>query len=231
MIKTIKRLVWHFIVVVLSAFIFAEVISRNIYKPLFWLAEYINSYDVYYELINKFDHSPVTLWTVLFYGWISSYFIFSLYVCKTSRLLSYLRYAPIVSFIFFLANIFAYDNLMIKYSQQQLRDYIRNSSYVYQYPITQLNLYNNYRGGCGNAAVGYYIWLYGETAIGEFNNVNPEVRLRALQTSIDLYAWEGNCEKPFISLLEKASQDNSLSVRTLAQSYIATSSSDCIKKQ
>lgn len=231
MVMILKRLVWQIVPVCLSAFIFAEIVNRNIYKPLFWVAEYTSNYDNYFELLSRLNNSPISLQTFLFCLWVSSYVLATFLVKPpASKLLLHLRYAPLMSFAFFLVSVIAYDNLMIECSKYQLRKYICNSAYSYQYPIEHLNLYNNYRGQCGNAAMGYYIWLYGETAIKEFDSVNPEVRLRALQTSINLYTWEGSCEKPFIGLLEKASQDTSLPVKTLAQSYIADSSSDCIRK-
>ncbi|MBI4855116.1 MAG: hypothetical protein HY819_25215 [Acidobacteria bacterium] len=235
MVMVLKKLGWQIVPVCLSAFIFAEVVNRNIYRPLFWVAEYTNSYDSYFDLLSWLDNSPIKLRAFLFCLWVSVY-VLAVFLVKsltplTSKLLLHLRYAPLMSFVFFLVTMIAYDNLMIECSKYQLRKYIRNSTYSYQYPMEHLNLYNNYRGQCGNAAMGYYIWLYGETVIKEFDSSNPEVRLRALQTSIDLYTWEGSCEKPFITLLEKASQDTSLSVKTLVQRYIANSSSDCIKKQ
>lgn len=230
MLNNPKKLTYQIPLMLISAFIFAEVVAKNFHKPFFWLSEYTNNYDIYLDSLSLINSQPLSLFTSFFCLWIGVY-IFASFSTKQAKLklLTHLRYLPIISFVVFAFVTITYDTLMIQYSRYQLKNYIRNSFYgqncevIYEKRL----LHSNYRGGCGNAAISYYSWLYSDTAIKEFDSSDPKVRLAALQASLNLF--ENYCEEPFVNLLKKASQDPSLEVRTLAQNYISSSNNQCLK--
>jgi hypothetical protein len=222
-----KTLCWQAIYlfcVTLSAYIFAKVATTYFYRPLFWVSEYLNSYENYSEMISLSYEYPVNLWSNLFFLWIAVYIFFSLSSLSKKalkpKILTYLRYFPIVSFIICIFVVLTYDNLMIWHSKAKLRNYIRNDFYGQTCDVifSQHILYNNYRGYCGNAAEDMFYSAYGETVIEEFNSSDPKVRLAALKL-IDLFPYY--CDSAYITLLNKAKNDDSLEVREIAQKYIS----------
>ena len=139
---------------------------------------------------------------------------------RVPRLLTHLRYGPIVILVFSIAMITAFDFMLIQYSRWEIVRYIHSDSPVNERP--SLNLYNNYRHWCGNGIAARRYHLYGDTPVAYIDAPDPATRARALQASIFVYDWINQPnDGPAIDALTKASMDPDPMVRELAAEFSA----------
>ena len=138
----------------------------------------------------------------------------------TPKLLTHLRYGPIAILVLSVVTILASDQFLIQYSRWQLVRWIHSDV-----PVTEklpLNLYNNYRGWCGNGWSANEYYLYGDTPAPYIDDPDPATRARALQASMYVYDWvnEPN-DGPSIAALKKATTDSDPTVRDIAAKFRA----------
>jgi len=137
------------------------------------------------------------------------------YGSRPGKLLTHLRYGPLLTLLFAAVTIFSSDALLIQYSRYQIIRYIHSDAPPDERP--SLDLHNDYRGWCGNGMTAREYWLYGETPAAEFDNSDPSVRARALQAGIDAYDWLNQpSDGPLFEMLLQAESDPDSQVRAIA---------------
>jgi hypothetical protein len=167
----------------------------------------------------KSDDFEPGLW--VFGGWLVVWLLCELIVYrrgpdgKRSLLLSHLRYAPLAVYGFYLIWLLPSEGLVIEYSRWQITRYVYGSAPPQVNPT--FDLYNDYKGWCGNGFAAREYWLYGETAAAGFESDDPQVRARSLQASWVAYDWINEPgDGPFVEVLRKARVDPDPLVRQLA---------------
>jgi hypothetical protein len=134
----------------------------------------------------------------------------------TRRLLTHLRFGPIVILFVALTTVVAYDQFMIFRSRQLIRDYVYNSETV-DYVPEDLRLNTNYRGWCGNGYFEAIAETYIDTAMEGFESEDPSVRLRSLKMSRRVASLS---EAPqFPAMMRRALNDSDFAVREYACDY------------
>ena len=137
---------------------------------------------------------------------------------RVPRLLTHLRYGPIVILAFSIATILASDLMLIQYSRWEIVRYIHSDAPANERP--SLKLHNNYRGWCGNGMTANRYDLYGDTPLAYIDASDAATRARALQASIYVYDWINQPnDGPSIDALKKASTDPDPMVRELAAQF------------
>lgn len=145
---------------------------------------------------------------------------------KRSLLLLHLRYAPLATYVFFLIWLAPSEQLMIEHSRGQITRYVYSDATPYLEP--DLELYNNYKGWCGNGFAAHEYQLYGETAAAGFESDDPHVRARAFQASRVAYDWLNQpADGPFIEVLRQARVDPDPLVRKLAADHCLELNGHC----
>ena len=160
-------------------------------------------------------------------GWLISWIVLELITVwrkKISfpRLLTHLRYGPVVIFIFFVVTVISYDQVKILHSKWMIRQYVYGSASGEVIPF--LELHNNHRGWCGNGYSAAIYALYADTAAEGFESSDPAVRARSLRASIGVYDWlNGANDGPFPHLIERARNDPDQLVRSIATDFLVES--------
>lgn len=136
------------------------------------------------------------------------------------RLLTHLRYAPVATFIFFLAVVIAYDQVMTLRSKRIIRQYVISSASPEK--TASLELHSSYRGWCGNGYTAAIYDDYADTAAEGFESSDPAVRARSLRASLEVYdGLNGVHDGPFPQLIERARNDPDPLVRKIAAEFHA----------
>lgn len=139
---------------------------------------------------------------------------------RIPRLLTHLRYGPIVILVFSIATILASDLFLIQYSRWEIVRYIHSDAPANERP--SLKLHNNYRGWCGNGMTANRYDLYGDTAVAYIDAPDAATRARALQASMYVYDWINQPDDgPSIDALKKALTDPDPMVREVAAQFRA----------
>lgn len=146
---------------------------------------------------------------------------------RFKRLLTNLRYAPIVVLFLSMFIIPAYDSGRIAYSKWQIRNYVFSYSDFIEEP--RLYLHNDYRHWCGNGFIANESYLYFKTAAEGLNDENPHVRARALlmtERVADTFI-NGTDRVRFNEILQKSCLDSDSTVRRTAQEILLDRETDC----
>ena len=139
---------------------------------------------------------------------------------RVPRLLTHLRYGPIVILVFSIATILTSDLVRIQYSRWEIVRYIHSDAPANERP--SLKLHNNYRHWCGNGMAANRYDLYGDTPVAYIDAPDAATRARALQASIYVYDWINQPNAgPSIDALKKASADPDPMVREIAAQFNA----------
>ena len=134
------------------------------------------------------------------------------------RILTHLRWGPLLTLLMFIAVTLSYDTIRIHQSRQDLKNYIYYGSNEAELP--RLELHTDYRGWCGNGAFAADYANYIDTAVEGFQSESSEVRMRALKVGHDL-AFQTSDER-YEGMIRAALNDDDAAVRELACSYIYT---------
>jgi hypothetical protein len=86
--------------------------------------------------------------------------------------------------------------------------------------MSNLLLYNNYRGWCGNGGSDVLYNNYIDTTLEGFDSEDPAIRKRALETAI--YLSFGSTDDQFYWLIDKARFDIDPTVQALARNHRVT---------
>lgn len=136
------------------------------------------------------------------------------------RLLRHLQYGPIATLVLMMTIVFCCDMALIEYSRWKIVRYIHSNESPLNSP--SFDLYNDYRGWCGNGYVARFYGLYGDVPVPEFNSKDPSVRARALRAAAGVCDWSDRSDDgPFIDLLNRGRQDSDPLVRRIAEHYWA----------
>src|SRR5688500_694004 len=189
--------------------------------------------DSSYHIFLRFDtRDKVVFW--LSVCWIISNIVLEIvayfsenFRFRFPKLLTNLRYAPIVGFILSWFLILIYDAGRIEYSKQQIRNYIFADSQSIKKP--DFPLYNNYRHWCGNGAIAQENYLYFGTASEGINDENPYVRARSLLMSSEVNNFFNGGDERFENFLANSCRDSDQIVREAAESYLNDRNSTCQK--
>jgi hypothetical protein len=152
-------------------------------------------------------------------GWLISWMILEFITILRKKnsfphLLTYFRYAPVATFIFFLVTVLAYDQVMILHSKSTIRQYVYGSA---SETAPSFKLHNNHRGWCANGYSAAIYALYADAAAEGFESSDPAVRARSLRASIEVYDWlNGVNDGPLPHLIERARNDPDPLVRRVA---------------
>jgi hypothetical protein len=145
---------------------------------------------------------------------------------KPVLLLAHLRYAPLATCGFFLIWLIPSEQLVIEHSRGQITRYVYSDAPPQVEP--KFELYNDYKGWCGNGFAAHEYWLYGETAAAGFESDDPHVRARAFQASRIVYDWINQApDGPFMKVLHKARVDPDPLVRKLAADHCSEMYVNC----
>jgi hypothetical protein len=182
-----------------------------------------------YPIFLRFDTREQVIFGVSV-GWIITHIICEIaaYLSKNfgyKRLLTNLRYAPIVILVFSGIVVLSYDVGMIAYSKQQVRNYIFSDSNSIAEP--DFRLHNNYRHWCGNGAIAYENYLYFDAASEGINNTNPYIRARSLLMTREVGNWLNGGDKKFDNFLANSCRDSNIIVQNVAESILSKSQSSC----
>jgi hypothetical protein len=159
----------------------------------------------------------------VFGGWLVAWLLCELIVYrrsdgKRSLPLLHLRYAPLAVYAFYLICLVPSEQLIIEYSRWQITRYVYSDAPPQAEP--KFDLYNNYKGWCGNGFAAHEYWLYGETAAAGFESDDPYVRARAFKASWLVYDWINDPpDGPFVEVLRKARVDPDPLVRKLVADH------------
>ena len=157
-------------------------------------------------------------------GWLISWIVLELITVWRKknpypRLLTHLRYGPVIIFIFFVVTVISYDQVKILHSKWMIRQYVYGSASPEVSP--SLELHNNHRGWCGNGYPAAIYALYADVAAEGFESSDPAVRARSLRASIEVYDWlNGVDDGPFPHLTERARNDPDQLVRSIATDFL-----------
>ncbi|HEY0098313.1 MAG TPA: hypothetical protein VGB76_05100 [Pyrinomonadaceae bacterium] len=145
---------------------------------------------------------------------------------KRSLLLLHLRYAPLATCAFYLIWLPPSEQLMIEHSRWQITRYIYSDAPPEVSPT--FDLYNDYKGWCGNGYAAHEYWLYGETAAARFESDDPRVRARAFQATRLVYDWVNLPPNGvFDEVLRRARVDPDPLVRRLAAEHCSKQYVNC----
>ena len=184
-----------------------------------------------YPIFLRFDtREQLIFWVSV--SWIITHIIFEItaYLSENFRyirLLTNLRYAPIVILVFSGIVVLSYDVGMIAYSKQQIRNYIFSDSNSIVEP--DFRLYNNYRHWCGNGALAYENYLYFDTASEGINNTNPYVRARSLLMTREVQDSINGGDERFDNFLANGCHDSNAIVQSVTEDILNKSESSCQK--
>jgi hypothetical protein len=184
-----------------------------------------------YPIFLRFDtREQVIFWVSV--SWIITHIVFEIcaYVSKDfryKRILTNLRYAPIVILLFSGIVVLCQDAGMIALSKQQIRNYIFSDSNSIAEP--DFRLHNNYSHWCGNGAIAYENYLYFDTASEGINNTNPYIRARSLLMMREVGNSLNGGDKRFGNFLSKSCRDSNITVQNVAESILNKSQSTCLE--
>ena len=135
---------------------------------------------------------------------------------STPRLLTHLRWGPLVTLLIFMGVTLAYDTIRIHQSKRAISNYVYYGSDNGS-ELQKLELHSDYRGWCGNGLFSSYYEHYVDSAREGFQSESPSVRMRALKASHYL-AFQYSDER-YTELIQAALSDSDPAIRTLACSY------------
>ena len=226
------RRIIHTVAALLSAYLIGSTVSE-IVRGMISRLEDGNDYTRWEATVlgaiknGEFDPG---LWVLA--GWLVVWLLCELIVYrrgssgKRSLLLLHLRYAPLAIYVFFLISRLPAEQLMIEHSRWQITRYVYSDAPPQVDP--KFELYNDYKGWCGNGFAAHEYWLYGETAAAGFESDDPNVRARALQASWVVYDWlNQTSDGPFVRVLRKARVDPDPLVRKLAADHCSEMYVNC----
>jgi hypothetical protein len=182
--------------------------------------------EIFADLSDELRQQQTAFSTLLFVGWLAVWFLCELAArrrssASRSRWVSHLRYAPLAIACFSVAFVLLTDGIGIQYSRWQISRYVYGNASPHD-SMPTLELYNDYRGFCGNGMAGHEYWLYGETAAAGLESDDPRVRARALRATASVYDWLNNSrDGRFMEILIEAGRDPDPLVRELAAKYWA----------
>lgn len=170
------------------------------------------------------------LW--VFGGWLAAWLLCELIVYrrgqsgKRSLLLLHLRYAPLATYAFYLIWLLPSEQLLIEHSRWQITRYVYSDAPPEIDP--KFELYNDYKGWCGNGFAAHEYGLYGETAAAGFESDDPNVRARAFQATWIAYDWINHpASGPFVEVLRKARVDPDPLVRRVVAAHCSEEYVNC----
>lgn len=226
------RRIIHAMAALLSAYLIGSTVSQFVWRMISRLEDgfiYTRWEAFVLRAIRHAEFDP-GLW--LLGGWLVVWLLCELIVyrrgaCgKRSLLLLHLRYAPLAIYVFFLIWLMPSEQLMIEYSRRQITRYVYSDAPPQIEP--EFELYNDYKGWCGNGFTAHKYSLYGHTAAAGFKSDDPQVRARAFQATRLAYDWLNEpAECPFIEVLRKARVDPDPLVRKLAADHCAEMYINC----
>ena len=226
------RRIIHALAAVCSAYFIASTVS-DIFQGLFSRLEYENHYSRPLTLllvtIREWMFDP-GLW--VFVGWLAAWLLCELVAYrrrlsgKRARLVLHLRYAPLAIYAFYVIWLPPSEQLMIEHSRQQIMRYVYSDAPPEVNP--EFDLYNDYKGWCGNGFAAHEYWLYGETAAAGFESDDPQVRARAFQASWLVYdSINQTPDGPFVEILRKARVDPDPLVRKIVADHCSEMYVNC----
>lgn len=226
------RRIIHVLAAFFSAYLIASALSvivGRMISRLEYAADYPRWLASVLGAIREAESDP-GVW--LFWGWLAVWLLCELIVYrrrsvgKRSLLLSHLRYAPLATYVFYLIWLLPSEQLLIQHSRWQITRYVYSDAPPLVDP--ELDLYNDYKGWCGNGYAAHEYWLYGATAAAGFESDDPQVRARALQASWVVYDWVNLApDGPFIEVLRKARVDPDPLVRKLVADHCSEQYANC----
>ena len=167
--------------------------------------------------VSNYSSELALLWGIV---WLATEIVWLVYLQgRVPKLLSHLRWGPSVVLIVALTVVVAFDQLNLLYSRHRLRQYIYYGA-EYPSPMSNLLLYNNYRGWCGNGGSDVLYNNYIDTTLEGFDSEDPAIRKRALETAI--YLSFGSTADQFYWLIDKARFDIDPTVQALARNHRVT---------
>jgi hypothetical protein len=207
----------------LFAFAFFAHLGKSLNDLIYNLTE--NNYLIFLRFDTR---DTVIFWTAA--SWIAAHLIFETIQFLSSnfrykKLLTNLRYAPVMILIISGFAVVSYDAGMIAYSRQQIRNYIYNDSQLVIEP--DISLHNNYRSWCGNGFFAQENYLYFDTASEGINDENPFVRSRSLIMMSEVRDWINGGDKRFDDHLANSCRDPDALVRNTAEVLLNDSDSSC----
>jgi hypothetical protein len=140
-------------------------------------------------------------------------------VSSRAQLLTHLRYGPVAVLILFLALLSPLERIMVEYSRWEINRYIYSDASPERPPSFDL-YYDQRAGGLRYPSPNHQ--LYGETAAAGMQSDDPNVRARAFQASVRVFAWDNLHDGPFAEVLRKARIDPDPMVRRLAKDFCAS---------
>ena len=188
-----------------------------IYGPLSALSIILLTESFWWLRVSNYSTELALLWGIV---WLATEIVWLVYLQgRVPRLLSHLRWGPFVVLFVALTVVTAFDQLNLLYSRHQLRQYIYYGA-EYPSPMSNLLLYNNYRGWCGNGGVDVLYNNYIDTTREGFESEDPAIRKRALETAI--YLSLGSTDDRFLWLIDKARFDFDPTVQAIARNHRLT---------
>lgn len=143
---------------------------------------------------------------------------FKRFPLRAPKLLTHLRYGPIVTLFFFFVAVLATNLALIQYSRWKIISYIHSDAPVTEY--ASFKLHNPYRGSCGNGWSATEYYLYGDTAASYIDDPDPAIRARSLLASIAVYdGLNQPSDGPATDALKKSLADSDPVVRGIAEKY------------
>ena len=229
---TMYRRIIHAMAALLSAYLIGSAVSDIVGGMILRLEDgkdYTPWETTVLRAIQNAEFDP-GLWVLG--GWLVVWLLCELIVYRRgssgrrSLLLLHLRYAPVATYVFFLIWLMPSEQLMIEHSRWQITRYVYSDAPPQVQP--EFELYNDYKGWCGNGFMAQEYWLYGETAAAGFESDDPNVRARALQATWVVYDWvDKSPDGPFVRVLHKARVDPDPLVRKLAADHCTEMSVNC----
>jgi hypothetical protein len=222
----IKQLSWRILFIPVSGLFVLQLFSLfgRALNDLF----YFLTADTDYHFFLRYDaRDKIILWSSLF--WVISLLTFEIIAVFSAnfrfrRLLTNLRFAPLMILFISTVIVIFFDLGMIEYSKWRIRNYVFSDSNVIVKPDFRPHV--DYRGWCGNGYSARESDLYFDVATEGITDENPKVRARAFLMTLEVRDFlNGGDRGNFEDVLRKTCRDTEFEVRNLAENYLGEDSS------